>query len=187
MRQSIRLAVAILACALTAPVADAHEASKNGVTVAHPWTRATPKGAPVGAAYMEIKTSAGVTDRLVSAASPAAGRVEIHTHIKDGDVMKMRRVDSVELTAGASHLLRPGGDHIMLFDLKSPLKEGDVLKLTLTFEKAGSIEVEGTIEPVGAKGPHGMDHQPTSDGANSISDGKSGGHEGDHGHGEHQH
>jgi periplasmic copper chaperone A len=54
------------------------------------------------------------------------------------------------------------GDHVMLFDLKQPLKEGDLLKMTLIFEKAGPIEVEASIEPIGAKGPHGTDSQPTS-------------------------
>lgn len=187
MRLSISLPAAVLATALSMTLANAHEATKDGVTVAHPWARATPAGANVGAAYMEIKTAPGVADQLLSAASPAAGRVEIHTHIKDGDVMKMRRIDSVDLKAGASHVLAPGGDHIMLFDLKGPLNEGDLIKLTLTFAKAGPIEVEGTIEPVGAKGPHGMDHQPASGAADSSTDGKSGGDESNHGHGEHHH
>ena len=138
----------------------AHEVSSKGVTVAHPWTRATPGGATVGAAFLELRTDKGVTDKLLSASSPVAGRVEVHTHILDGDVMKMRRIDALPLKGGASHVLKPMGDHIMLFDLKQPLKEGDTVKLTLTFEKAGAIEVEGSVEPAGAMGPHGFDGQP---------------------------
>ncbi len=141
----------------------AHDASSNGVTVAHPWTRATPGGATVGAAFLEIKTDKGVTDKLVSASSPAASRVEIHTHVMDGDVMKMRRVDAIELKDGQSHVLKPMGDHIMLFDLKMPLKEGDLVKLELKFEKAGAIAIDATVEPAGAMGPHGMDSQPGHD------------------------
>jgi periplasmic copper chaperone A len=160
----------LIASLLAAPVAVGHEATSKGVTVAHPWARATPGGATVGVAFMEIKTAPDTADRLVSVSSPAAGRVEIHTHIKDGDVMKMRRVDSLDLEPGNSRVLKPSGEHIMMFDLKQPLKEGDLIKLTLVFEKAGAIEVEGSVERVGAKGPHGMDSQPASDE-------KSGGHE----------
>jgi periplasmic copper chaperone A len=151
-------ATAVLIVAL-AP-ASAHEGSKAGVTVAHPWARATPGGSTISAAYLELKSEAGVVDRLIGASSPAAGRVEIHRHIMEGEVMKMRRVDSVSVPTGASHLLAPSGDHLMLLDLKAPLKEGDMVALTLTFEKAGPITVEATVEPVGAMGPHGMDHQP---------------------------
>ena len=148
---------------LIATAAIAHEVTSKGVTVAHPWARATPGGSTVGVAFMEIKTAADTTDRLVSVSSPVAGRVEVHTHIMEGDVMKMRRLDGLDLKPGESHVLKPSGEHIMLFDLKQPLKEGDLVKLTLVFEKAGPIEVEGSVEPVGATGPHGMDHQPVSD------------------------
>lgn len=160
----------LIASLMAAPVAGGHEATSKGVTVAHPWARATPGGATVGVAFMEIRTEPGTADKLVSASSPAAGRVEIHTHIKDGDVMKMRRVDSLDLEPGNSRVLRPSGEHIMMFDLKQPLNEGDLIRLTLVFEKAGAIEVEGTVEPVGAMGPHGMASQPGTDE-------KSGGHE----------
>ncbi len=66
------------------------------------------------------------------------------------------------IKGGKSVVLKPGGYHVMLLDLKKPLKEGDLLNFTLTFEKAGDIEVEATVEPIGAKGPHGFDSQPTS-------------------------
>jgi copper(I)-binding protein len=138
----------------------AHEYEAGDISVAHPWARATPGGAKVGAAFMEIKAKDGVADTLVSASTPAAGRVEIHTHIMDDGVMKMRRIENLPVGEGKSVVLRPSGDHIMLFDLKAPLKEGDLLPLTLVFEKAGEIKIEATVEPVGAKGPHGMDHQP---------------------------
>ena len=150
-----------LALALVVPgPALAHEYEAGDISVAHPWARATPGGAKVGAAFMEIKAKDGVADTLVSASTPAAGRVEIHTHIMDDGVMKMRRIENLPVGEGKSVVLRPSGDHIMLFDLKAPLKEGDLLPLTLVFEKAGEIKIEATVEPVGAKGPHGMDHQP---------------------------
>ena len=76
----------------------------------------------------------------------------------------MRRIDGLPIKGGEFVVLKPGGYHIMLIDLKQPLKEGDLLKFTLTFEKAGDIEVEATVEPIGAKGPHGFDSQPVAHG-----------------------
>jgi periplasmic copper chaperone A len=165
MQRRIAFAAVLAGAILSATGAFAHEASNNGVTVVHPWVRATPGGSTITAAYMEIKTAAGVTDRLLSASTPAAGRVELHTHEMDGDVMRMRRVDSLEVADGQSRVLKPSGDHVMLFDVAEPLKEGDLVALKLEFEKAGTIEIEATVEPVGAMGPHGMDHQPGHDGA----------------------
>lgn len=141
----------------------AHEYEAGGITVSHPWARATPGGATVGAAYVEIQAKDGQSDVLVAATSPLAGRVELHTHSMDGGVMKMRRMEKLPIAGGASAVLKPSGDHIMLFDLKEPLKEGAVLPITLVFEKAGEVKIEATIEPPGAKGPHGLDHQPGHD------------------------
>jgi copper(I)-binding protein len=154
------LVVALLLIAIGA--ATAHEFSSKGITVAHPWARATPGGVTVGGAYFEIKATAGKGDRLVGARSAIAGSVEIHTHSIEQGVAKMRRIDGLAVKGGESVVLKPGGYHMMLMDLKKPLKEGDLLKLTLTFEKAGDIEVEATVEPIGAKGPHGFDSQPVS-------------------------
>lgn len=140
--------------------AAAHEFTRGDVTVAHPWARATPGGAKVGGAYLEIKATAGKGDRLVAARSPVAGSAEIHNHIMDGGIARMRRVDVVAIAGGKSVVLAPSGYHVMLMDLKQPLKEGDLIKLTLVFERAGEIEVDATVEPIGAMGPHGFDHQP---------------------------
>lgn len=156
----LRYFTPLLAALLLATPALAHEFGAKGVSVIHPWVRATPGGSSISAAFLEIKSADGVSDRLVGAKSTVAGRVELHTHIHEGDIMKMRRVDSIAVPPGTSVVLKPSGDHVMLFDLKGPLKEGDPFKLTLVFEKAGEIEVEGYIEPVGAMGPHGFDKQP---------------------------
>ncbi len=177
LRALVALASGAMVIVAGASAAGAHEYEAKGVTVAHPWARATPEGAKVGAAFMEIKAAGDAADVLLSAASPIAGRVEIHTHIHEDGVMKMRRIDNLPIGAGQSVVLKPSGDHIMLMDLTGPLKEGELVPLTLVFEKAGSVEVEATIEPVGAKGPHGLDHQPGTDDAA----GGSGDH-GGHGH-----
>jgi copper(I)-binding protein len=141
-------------------IATAHEYSNKGVTVAHPWARAAPGGTNISGAYLEMKAAAGNRDRLVGARSSAAGAIELHNHVMESGVAKMRRVEAIALKAGGSVVLKPSGYHLMLTDLPAPLKEGDLLKLTLVFEKAGEIEVEATVEPVGATGPHGFDRQP---------------------------
>jgi hypothetical protein len=156
--------------ALAPATASAHEVTVKGVTVAHPWARAMPQGATVGSAFAEMKTDKDTSDPLIGVSSPVAKSVEVHSMTMDGDVMKMRRLDGIDLKPGESHVLKPMAEHIMLFGLTQPLKEGDLIKLTLTFAKAGPIEVEGTVEPPGAMGPHGVDHQPVDDSmTNSMS------------------
>jgi copper(I)-binding protein len=154
------LAVALLLIVIGA--ATAHEFSSKDITVSHPWARATPGGVTVGGAYFEVKAAPGPGDRLIGARSAAAGSMEVHSHSIENGVAKMRRVDGLPIKGGESVVLKPGGYHVMLLDLKKPLKEGDLLKFTLSFEKAGDIEVEATVEPIGAKGPHGVDSQPVS-------------------------
>ncbi|SFV37970.1 copper chaperone PCu(A)C [Hyphomicrobium facile] len=160
--------VAGLAAALAPTLAAAHEVTVKGVTVAHPWARATPEGQKVGAAFAEIKTDKDTSDRLIGVSSPVAANGEVHSMTMEGDVMKMRRLDGIDLKPGQSVVLKPMADHIMLMGLKEPLKEGDLVKLKLTFEKAGPIEVEGTVEAPGAMGPHGLAKQPDDDSMGSM-------------------
>jgi copper(I)-binding protein len=143
--------------------ASAHEYSRKGVTVVHPWARATPGGAKVGGAYFEMKADRGHSDRLIGARCAGAGVAELHRDTLENGIAKMRRVNVIALPGGSSVVLKPGGYHVMPMDLVGPLKEGDLLKLTLVFDRAGEIEVEATIEPLGATGPHGFTHQPVSE------------------------
>ena len=146
------LVIAALALPAAAPAAEPQAA--KAVSVASPWARATPGGTTIGAAYLEFSAAAGSSgDKLIGASSPAAARIEIHTHEMAGGVMKMRKVDAVGVAAGQSHKLQPGGDHLMLFDLKAPLKEGDILPLTLKFENAGEVTVDAGVQSVGAMAP----------------------------------
>jgi len=142
--------------------AEAHEYKAGTVTVSHPWARATPPGAKVGAAYFAAEASKAGGDTLIGAKSDVAGRVELHTHIEERGVVKMRQIEKIEVAAGKSLIFQPSGLHLMLMDLKAPLKEGDILPITLVFEKAGEIKMEATIEKIGARGPHGMDHHPNA-------------------------
>jgi copper(I)-binding protein len=124
------------------------------VKVENAWTRATPPGAKIGAGYMKI--SSGAADRLVGASSPAAAKVELHVTQKQGDMMMMREVRGYDIPAGGSFELAPAGAHLMLVDLKAPLKEGGKVPLTLRFEKAGVVKVELQVRALGASSGHPM-------------------------------
>ena len=117
------------------------------------FTRATPPGAQVAGAFLTIENRGKDPDRLVGVASPVAGQVAIHEMAVEGGVMKMRAVRGVDLPPGAKVQLRPGGYHVMLESLKQPLKAGDAIPLTLTFEKAGSIDIKVPVEAMGAGMP----------------------------------
>ncbi len=126
------------------------------VSVETPWSRATPPGAKIGVGFLRLK-NAGAAERVVGAASPAAGRVEMHVTTREGNVMKMRHVDSFEIPAGGTFELKPGGAHLMLMDLRQPLKQGETVPLTLKLEKGGELNVELKVEALGARKPAALE------------------------------
>lgn len=128
-------------------------AAAPGIVVNEPWARASAGAARTGAAYLTLSNPGADGDRLVAATTPVAGRVELHTHVRDGDVMRMRPVEAIEIPAGAKADLKPGGLHIMLLDLKAPLKQGETFPLTLQFEKGRAQTVTVAIQAAGAAGP----------------------------------
>lgn len=137
----------------------AAEHKMGDIKVMNPWARASAKMARAGAAYVTLENTGDTADKLVSASAPVADKAELHTHIKDGDVMKMREVASIEVGPHAKVALKPGGLHVMLIGLKKPLEKGSHFPLTLNFEKAGKMTVEVTVEGPGAMGMgdgHGM-------------------------------
>lgn len=137
---------------LTAGAAFAHGFKVGAIEIDHPWARATAPGAANGAVYFTLTGVGADGDRLVSAASPVADKVELHMHIHDNGVMKMRPVNAIEVTPGSPTTLQPGGLHVMLLGLKQPLAKGKSFPLTLTFEKAGP-----TVVQVDVQGPGDMD------------------------------
>ena len=144
------------AAVIVAPAA-AHEFKAGGLTLKHPWTRAT--AGKVGAGFVEIVNGGKAADRLLSATSTAAEKVEIHTMTMDGGIMRMRPLpDGIAAPAGATTSLKPGGNHIMLIGLKAPLVEGKLVPLTLNFAKAGPVKVELKVEAAGASEPAHADH-----------------------------
>jgi len=137
------------------------QGGKTGsIEVEHPWARATAPSARNGAAYLTLTEHGGGVDRLVSVSTPVAGKAELHTTLMDNGVMKMRPLDTIEVTPGASTKLQPGGMHIMLLGLTQPLVNGKAFPLTLTFEKAGSVTVQVDVQGAAAASGHGMGEAP---------------------------
>jgi copper(I)-binding protein len=142
-------------CALAiAAVAVASTAAAQ-VTVADPWVRGTVEGQTATAAYMTLKSATAV--RLVSVTSPVAARCSVHEMTMSGNVMRMRTLDSLALPAGGVVALQQGHDHLMMEGLQRPLKEGDTVRLTLTFVDARgrrqAVEVQAPVRPLGAPAP----------------------------------
>lgn len=145
-----RIALALLAAVLAAGGALANDYDLKSLHISRPFTRATPPGGQVAGAFMSIENRGKDADRLVGVSSPVAGLAQVHEMAMAGGLMQMRAVQGIELKPGATVQLRPGGYHIMLEALKQPLKQGDQIPLTLTFEKAGPIEIKVTVEAMGA-------------------------------------
>ena len=142
----------ILAAAFTAALAVPALAQQSPIGVTNGWARATPPGAKTGAAYVTLTNRGTVPDQFLSASTPVAGVTQLHTTIDDNGVLKMRPVAALDLKPGAAVSLKPGGYHLMLMELKQPLKEGDNFPLVLNFAKAGRVETEVKVEKAGAMG-----------------------------------
>ncbi len=148
----IACAIALQAVALSVSAAMAHDYDLGSIHIDHVWARATPKGAKVGGGYMTISNSGTTPDRLVGGSASVASRFVIHEMTMDHDVMKMRALDKgLEIKPGATVELNGESLHIMFEGLKQPLQQGQRIKGTLVFEKAGSIEIEYAVEGLGAK------------------------------------
>ncbi len=144
---------ALAAALLVAVQAFGHTHEKGDIQVRHPWSRATPPGAKVGVGYMEIRNRGSQPDRLLSASTAVAKRVEMHVTQREGEVMKMRQVQSFEIPARERYALRPGGSHLMLVDLVQPLEKGGRFTMKLRFERAGELEIELEVQERGSRHP----------------------------------
>jgi len=168
------LAAAVLAT-VTVTGALAQTARVGPIEIDQAWTRATAPRAANGGAYLTIRNTGAQPDRLIAAASPAAGRAELHAHAMDDGVMRMRPVDAVALPPGGTVALAPGGLHVMLLGLHAALVEGATVPVTLTFEHAGSVTVKVPVMKAGAGGPAtkpmNMPHDPAPHGAPVITPG----------------
>src|SRR6201992_3353941 len=155
-RMTTSLVAAALVACLTATPARAEDVKAGDLMITQAWTRATPGGAKVGGGFLTIENKGGVPDKLVGASADGAGKVEVHEMATVEGVMKMRPVEGgLPIEPGKTVKLAPGGYHLMMMDLKSPLKQGDKLPVTLQFEKAGKDAVTLDVQGIGAPGPSG--------------------------------
>jgi copper(I)-binding protein len=138
--------------------AAAAEFSVGALRIADPWTRATPKGATVAGGYMTITNGGSAPDRLLRGAVAVADRFELHSMATEQGVVRMRpMVGGLPIKPGERVELKPGAAHAMLIGLKQPLQPGQRVKGTLEFEHAGKVEIEYTVEALGAAAPAGRD------------------------------
>jgi copper(I)-binding protein len=150
----IRLVGAVaISCVLVAP-AIAQEVKAGDLVITQSWSRATPGGAKIGGGYLTIENKGTAPDRLIGAAGDVAGKIEVHEMAMKDGVMTMRPLDKgLTIEPGKAVKLAPGGYHLMMFDLKGPLKQGDKLPVTLEFEKAGKVTVSLDVQGIGAQAP----------------------------------
>ena len=150
----LRIIIASLLAIFAASGAFAESYKLGTLQIDQPWARATPPSAPAGGGFLKITNTGTAPDRLISASSPAADMVQVHEMKMDGNVMRMREVEKgLEIPAGGTVTLAPGGFHLMMMGLKGPLKQGTTVPVTLVFEKAGQIDVQLSVEGLGATQP----------------------------------
>jgi len=154
----------------------AHDFRAGDLELIHPWSRETPKGAKVAAGYVKIVNHGSEVDHLIAASGEIAGRTEIHEMaVDDKGVMTMRPIQGLDIPAGGEVELKPGGFHIMFLDLKDAKKKGEKFSGSLTFQKAGTVEIEFAVDAMGGgsgheHGDHGG-HDQHGDAGHSHEDG----------------
>ena len=157
MKQIISVLSGIVCAAalLTAPV-QADQVKAGDLVISQAWSRATPGGAKVGGGYLTIENKGTTADKLLGVTGDISDKIEVHEMSMTNGVMKMRPVEGgLTIDPGKSVKFAPNGYHLMIMDLKAPLKQGEKVPLTLQFEKAGKVTVTFDVEGIGAMGPAG--------------------------------
>src|ERR1700743_550535 len=148
--------VAAIIAAVSVTSVRADDVKAGDLVISQAWTRATPAGSKTGGGSLSIENKGSAPDKLIGVSGDVAGKIEVHEMKMDNGVMKMRPVEGgLEIDPGKTVKLAPGGYHLMMMDLKNPLKQGDKVPLMLQFEKAGKVAVTLDVEGVGAQGPQG--------------------------------
>jgi len=149
--------MALIACVIGSSVR-AEEVKAGDLVITQAWSRATPGGAKVGGGYLTIENKGMTADKLIGVSGDVSDKIEVHEMSMDNGVMKMRPVEGgLTIDPGKTVKLTPSGYHLMIMDLKSPLKQGEKILVTLVFEKAGKVAVTLDVEGIGAQGPGGGD------------------------------
>jgi periplasmic copper chaperone A len=148
------LASVLFVALLCAAPARAQEVKAGDLVITQAWTRATPNGAKIGGGFLTIENKGSTPDRLIGGSTDAASKIEVHEMAMKDGVMTMRPLDNgLTIDPGKTVKLAPGGYHLMMFDLKDQLKQGDTVPVTLKFEKAGEVKVSLAVQGVGAQAP----------------------------------
>jgi periplasmic copper chaperone A len=148
------LAYAVFVAGLLAAPARAEEVRAGDLVITQAWSRATPGGAKIGSGYLTIENKGPAADRLIGGSGDITDRIEVHEMTTSNGVMTMRALDKgLVIEPGKTVRLAPGGYHLMMFDLKSPLKQHDKVPVMLEFEKAGKVKLSFDVLSVGAPGP----------------------------------
>lgn len=129
------------------------------VSVQDPYVRLAPPNAPATGAFMVIRNNGDKDVKLLKVDNPVSRVTELHTHLNDGGVMRMRPVAAIDIKAKGEAVLKPGGLHVMMIDLKAPIKEGDVVPITLSFDDGSSKKVDAKVLRPMAAGMPMMDHK----------------------------
>ena len=157
MIRSRSILIHAFACAVviaTSGAASAQEVKAGDLVITQAWSRATPNGAKIGGGYLTIENKGASADRLIGGSGDITDKIEVHEMAMNNGVMTMRPLDKgLTIEPGKTVKLAPGGYHLMMFDLKGPLKQGDKVPVTLEFEKAGKVKLSLEVQGVGAQAP----------------------------------
>ena len=148
MKRSIKRIATLLVAGMLSPAVLAGD-----ISVIDPYVRLVPQGVPTTAAFMTLKNTGTADRKLMRVDSSAAKDVELHNHINDNGVMKMRPVREIEIKARGLTELKPGSYHVMMFDLRQTLREGEKVQLTLSFDDGSSEKVEALVRNPAALTP----------------------------------
>jgi len=184
MKQMFKFFAVLMLCGAGAAAFAQGDKAQGTIRVKQAWSRATVAAVPTGAAYFVVRNTGQEPDRLLSASTPVAEKTELHAHIHEGDVVKMRKLDAIDIAPGATTKLEPSGLHVMLMKLKQPLVKDETFPLTLTFEKAGTVTIRVKVQDIATTTPshHGHSHDDHKHGDHKHDGHKHGKHDSHRGH-----
>ncbi|TDF86248.1 copper chaperone PCu(A)C [Pseudomonas sp. H9] len=146
---------ALLACS-TASLADEYQVGE--LLISQPWSRELPAELPGGSAYFSVHNQGNQADRLIAVSSPRAKKSTLHTQAVSDGMLRMQHLTAMDIPAHSVVTFKPGADHVMLSGMEQPLKAGEQFPLTLQFEKAGTVEVLVSVQPVDAQSSNASAH-----------------------------
>jgi copper(I)-binding protein len=152
--KNLILLLAIFIASALGLYANAQDAKNARISITGAYSKATVAGQTVGSGFMKIAVT-GESDQLIGASTPIATEVQLHSMSMEGNTMKMRQINALEIPTNSSVELTPSGLHLMLMGLKKPLAVGDVVKIKLKFASSGELEVNLPVQAVGAGSMHG--------------------------------